>query len=156
MLEFTQLIAAKYNAEYGTATSRFSLADNTIATVTITIPTGMIAYIIETKGYCNTADVVAELKDRNSQIVYDWEEFPDTMFTAEQIPFLKAHEINFKYVFTNTSGGTSEILIIANVMLVPKINKEKFEEDVKKLPDALLALLDIKQKLATASVSIRR
>lgn len=127
-------IARKHNAEFGAASSIFNMADGSVVTVTITIPNGVVMYLLRHGGYANQADVLAEFSDAQGSLLWDWEEYPDTSFNTEQIPLTqKAFKNNIKTVFTNTSGNTATILLKIEVLLVPEFEMAGFEADILKL-----------------------
>ena len=70
-------LVAKYEGEFGTASTIFDSGAGTESTVTITIPNKTAAYILETGGYANSQDVIVEYRNRAGALLYDWEEFPD-------------------------------------------------------------------------------
>lgn len=153
--EIIHAVSKKYNGEYGTATTIFSLGNGETATATITIPIGMIAYIIEHGGYVNQADVLCEYRDTHGTMIYDWEEFPDTFKMFEDTPFTwKMHKTSIKYYFENTSGATATMLLIVNVLLVPEPKKDDFEAAIKDIAETNNLLREIRDTLKIGRVVI--
>lgn len=141
MNELIQILAAKYKGELGVASTIFSLGNNEVATLTITIPAGYYAYLLKISGYATTSDVYVQLQDSGGRGIFDWEEFPDSMHTIEQFPILEtSHKDNIKFKFSNTSGTTSNILIVVETLLIPEIYKDEFENKVYKVVDSILSL----------------
>lgn len=127
-------IAKKYKGEFGAGSAIFSQTDGATTRVTFTIPIGMTGYLLKHGGYAQKTDILAEFKTETGDVLFNWEEYPDSTFEEYQLP-LTEYAFKNKLVvdFTNSSGSSTDILIKVSILLIPTTKEDLFEKAIDRL-----------------------
>ena len=143
-----QAIAFKHAGQFAPDSLVFTLNNGAIVDYVLTIPTKYVAYLLKTGGYTQVDGISVKFIDQDGVERWDWTEFVDTYSEHEIMPFLeKRYKGAIRFRFANTSGSSSSVGWITDVLLIPEQNFKGFEDDVKALSDFIPLLKEIRDKL---------
>lgn len=139
--DIMNLVAMRHNGEFASASAIFSQAASAVTEVKLTIPVGYVALLLTHGGYTNKSDVLVEWKNAQKELLFSWDEFPDTFFQDTQIPFTENVHRNEIYIyFTNNSGSIATNLIMQSLLMIPEPEEKAFLEDLQRAADNILGI----------------
>jgi len=149
-MDFLQAVAAKYGCEFVSDSLIFDLGPGEEVGLYLDIPEKWDAYLLNIFGYVTEESVKIDLMTKVGGIyllITGWDEFPDTFIKMKPLLLEKCFREQIVFGIINNSSATATVCLGTDVILVPEVNTDSFERDLKEFKELMPTLLRAVERL---------